>query len=154
MDAVHKAILSYYVDKRDDLSTRRFVTDLRARVLGRPQISSDGWQSYVSAIEDAFGADADYRMRIKDYKSDSGEGLDAVEIITIAGNPDPRLISTSYIERQNLTSPDARSPLHAAHQRVLQEAGNTARRSTCTSPTTTCAASTRRCASRRPCRSA
>lgn len=114
MDAVHKTILTYLVDKRDDLTTRRFVTDLRARVLGRPQISSDGWQSYVGAIEDAFGADADYGMQIKDYKSDSGERMDAarryspgrveaVDIIPVAGNPDPNLISTSFVERQNLT---------------------------------------------------
>jgi hypothetical protein len=60
-----KAILGYRVGKRNQEHTSAFVADLRARVLGAPEISSDGWNCYPSAIEDAFGIDVTYGPKSK-----------------------------------------------------------------------------------------
>jgi hypothetical protein len=62
-----KAILSYRVGKRNQEHTSAFVADLRARVLGAPEISSDGWNCYPGAIEDAFGIDVTYGQIQKHY---------------------------------------------------------------------------------------
>ena len=111
LDANRKAIISYAVGKRDSLTTADFITDLRSRVLGKPQITTDGFGCYPDAIRLAFGEDADYAQIIKQYG-----GLDATDERRysppkctrsdkrpISGAPDPDRISTSYIERQNLT---------------------------------------------------
>jgi len=62
-----KAILSYCVGKRNQEHTSAFVAELRARVLGAPEISSDGWNCYPGAIEDAFGIDVTYGQIEKHY---------------------------------------------------------------------------------------
>src|ERR1700730_6140942 len=62
-----KAILSYCVGKRNQEHTSAFVADLRARVLGAPEVSSDGWNCYPGAIEDAFGIDVTYGQIQKHY---------------------------------------------------------------------------------------
>jgi IS1 family transposase len=112
-DPISKAIISYHTDKRDDMTTRQVIEDLRQRVLGRIQISTDGWKPYVNAIEDSFGSDADYAMIIKEYGSSEVErsasrryspgAVQAVEVIKIMGRPDEDKICTSLVERQNLT---------------------------------------------------
>jgi IS1 family transposase len=111
IDANRKAIISFAVGKRDSLTTADFITDLRDRITNKPQISTDGFAPYVEAIKAAFGEDADYAQIIKQYGS-----LDATDERRysppkctsstkrpISGTPDPDRISTSYVERQNLT---------------------------------------------------
>jgi IS1 family transposase len=106
-----KAILSYRVGKRNQEHTSAFVADLRARVLGAPEISSDGWNCYPGAIEDAFGIDVTYGQIEKHYGVQAGvveaarryspAQVVAVSKRRVVGRP--RHISTSYVERQNLT---------------------------------------------------
>jgi hypothetical protein len=90
--------------------TSTSMQDLQARMANRIQLTSDGLRPYKDAVDDAFGMDVDYAMLVKMY-SDSGQAdtryspgeiVDA-RPIPITGNPKPRLISTSHIERQNLT---------------------------------------------------
>ncbi len=105
-----KAILSYHVGKRDLPSTQAFAGDLRARVVNAPEISSDGFSAYPQAIDDAFGLDCTYGQIIKKYAGEPS--IDAarryspgyvvgVEKTNVVGMPSR--ISTSYVERQNLT---------------------------------------------------
>lgn len=113
MDASRKAIISYEMGKRTNATTFAFARDLRARVLNRPQITTDGFKPYIEAIELAFGSDCDYAQLIKEYASDAVQS-DAArryspsrvigsDVEVIMGNPDPAKISTSYVERTNLT---------------------------------------------------
>ena len=111
IDAISKAILCYHVGKRDGENTRHFTADLRKRVLGAPEISSDAFTPYPSAIEEAFGSDCQFGTIDKKYTSDRGAveawrryspaRVIAVERKVVVGFP--VTISTSYIERQNLT---------------------------------------------------
>jgi hypothetical protein len=84
--------------------------DLSERVTTRRQLTSDGFRPYYNAVEDAFGTDVDYAMLVKIYgdteerdtRYSPGEIVNA-RPIPVSGNPKPWLISTSHIERQNLT---------------------------------------------------
>ena len=110
IDADNKLIISWHVGPRDLGSAYTFMMDLAERLATRVQITTDGLQSYLSAIEDAFGADVDYSQLIKLYGSEpEGEKryspakcLGTIQK-PITGDPDPKHISTSYVERQNLT---------------------------------------------------
>jgi IS1 family transposase len=110
MDSETKLIPSFRVGKRNASNTWYFVQDLQTRLANRVQLTSDGFRPYKDAVEDAFGMDVDYAMLVKMY-SDSGQAdtryspgeIVDVRTIPITGNPKPRLISTSHIERQNLT---------------------------------------------------
>jgi IS1 family transposase len=110
MDSETKLIPSFRVGKRNAANTWYFVQDLQARLANRIQLTSDGFRPYKDAVDDAFGMDVDYAMLVKVY-SDSGQAdtryspgeIVDVRTIPITGNPKPRLISTSHIERQNLT---------------------------------------------------
>jgi len=112
--ATQKAVLSYVVGKRDTENTEALARDLRARVVNRPQITSDGYAPYVGAIAFAFEGDVDYAVLTKKYVGDSNlpdaahryspGHVASVERVTIKGNPNPDHISTSYIERFNLSS--------------------------------------------------
>ena len=84
--------------------------NLAGRLKHRVQLTSDGLQSYVEAVEDAFGMDIDYAMLIKVYGADSESErrynpvvCQSCTVQEIQGDPDPKRIWTSYIERQNLT---------------------------------------------------
>lgn len=112
MDANSKLIISWRVDKRCTEAAEAFVADLRSRVLGRPQITSDGFAPYREAIEKAFGSDVDFAVLIKTFQGDMGPQaqhryspgrIRKIEKVRIAGRPDMTRASTSYIERQNLT---------------------------------------------------
>lgn len=110
MDSETKLIPCFRVGKRNFTNTWYFVQDLEARLAGRVQLTTDGFRPYRDAVEDAFGANVDYAMLVKVY-SDSGQPdtryspgqMVDLRTIPITGNPNPRLISTSHIERQNLT---------------------------------------------------
>jgi hypothetical protein len=99
------------VGRRDAISGEAFIKDLASRLATRVQLSTDGFKVYLTAIEEAFGADIDYGMIVKVYGHNQDEDTRryspaqciGCEKEVIAGNPDRDLISTSYIERQNLT---------------------------------------------------
>ena len=110
LDADTKLIPTYRVGKRDLLTAAAFMNDLSSRLVNRVQLSSDALRVYVEATEEAFGANVDYGQAVKFYEAEPvGPGrygpprVTYAECTAIAGNPDPAHISTSYVERQNLT---------------------------------------------------
>jgi IS1 family transposase len=112
MDADDKAIIAYMVGKRNEETTVSFALDLQARVTGRVQITSDGWHPYIKAIAIAFGMKVDYAQLIKTYGADctvetsrrySPNKVLGSETTIVFGDPVLGRVSTSFIERQNLT---------------------------------------------------
>lgn len=110
IDADTKLVPSWHIGTRDGYVAEVFVRDIASRLASRVQITTDGHRPYLEAVESAFGADVDYAMLQKIY-GPSPEGqrrYSPAECIgiqerVIEGNPDPAHISTSYVERQNLT---------------------------------------------------
>ncbi len=105
-----KLMVSHMCGDRDFLTALLFMKDLASRLSTRVQITTDGHRAYLEAVEGVFGMEVDYAMLIKLYGSPSypdtryspGEVI-GVEHQVKAGNPDPNHISTSFVERQNLT---------------------------------------------------
>jgi IS1 family transposase len=114
LDAETKLIPSFRVGKRTAANTQAFVADVASRLINRPQISTDGLRMYVDAIEQAFAADVDYGMVVKNYGHESGahhheRRYSAPEVVfceksRVIGKPIADLISTSFIERANGTT--------------------------------------------------
>lgn len=111
IDADSKLILSYLVGGRDAEYAMEFMDDLRSRLATRVQLTTDGHRAYLEAVEEAFGADVDYAQLVKIYGA-APEGpqrryspADCVGARKrrVEGNPDIDHVSTSYVERQNLT---------------------------------------------------
>jgi len=113
IDAETKLSICHLVGKRDATSAFYLIQDLQSRLANRVQLTTDGFKPYLSAVEDNFGADVDYGMLVKMYGGDrEGSAGPAwygpAHIVTamptrITGDPAWKHISTSYIERQNLT---------------------------------------------------
>jgi len=111
IDVDSRMVPAFMVGKRDSYTANSFVEDLACRVNGRPQISTDALKAYKEAVERGFGANVDYGQVIKIYKDVQLSGQRTysppvcigAERHVIAGNPDRDEISTSYVERQNLT---------------------------------------------------
>lgn len=110
IDAETKLVPSWLVGMRDAGHAYEFLCDLKERLANRVQITTDGHKMYLTAVEDAFGRDVDYAQLFKIYGAEpAGEArysppkCMAAEKHVISGNPDRQHISTSYIERQNLT---------------------------------------------------
>ena len=110
IDAESKLVPTYKVGKRDGWMAREFINDLSFRLENRVQLSSDKLNLYVDAIEREFGCDVDYGQIVKSYEAEQiGPGrysppkVTATEKSVISGNPDITKISTSFVERQNLT---------------------------------------------------
>lgn len=110
IDADSKLIPSYKVGKRDSEMARIFLDDLSSRLKNRIQLSSDMLPYYVDAVEESFGPDIDYGQIVKSYEAEAiGPGrysppqVISAERKPIIGDPDYSHISTSYVERQNLT---------------------------------------------------
>ena len=111
LDADSKLLITWLVGGRDSDYAIGFMDDLRSRLANRVQLTSDGHKAYLEAVEGAFGGDIDYAMLVKIYgaASDSAKGRYSPAECTgarkerIEGNPDPKHISTSFAERQNLT---------------------------------------------------
>jgi IS1 family transposase len=110
LDADSKLIVSYMLGTRDAGAAHAFMHDVAPRLANRVQITTDGLPSYMEAVGDAFKWDVDYTMLIKYYGPDrSGAGRYSPPVCIgtterpICGNPDPACISTSFVERQNLT---------------------------------------------------
>jgi IS1 family transposase len=111
IDADTKLVPSWRIGDRSGMTAISFVDDLAARLRNRVQITTDGHKAYLQAIEGSFGADVDYAVLHKVYgaTSESAKGRYSpaecigIEKHRIEGNPDVAHVSTSYVERQNLT---------------------------------------------------
>jgi len=109
IDADTKLAVSWLVGGRDSDFAMAFMDDLAGRLANRVQLTSDGHKAYLDAVDGAFGGDIDYSMLVKIYgKPWETEKRYSPMVCTGArkrpmiGNPDPKHISTSYVERQNL----------------------------------------------------
>ncbi|TWC00451.1 IS1 family transposase [Bradyrhizobium macuxiense] len=107
-----KAIISYRTGKRDTENTDLFVQDLRQRVIGAPEISTDGFHPYKVAIRDAFNGRAHHGVIVKTYSvtnlavKEAARRYSPAEVVAVSREVEsgmPANISTSYVERQNLT---------------------------------------------------
>jgi IS1 family transposase len=110
VDADTKLVPCWTLGSRDLRTARDFVDDLASRLRNRVQITSDGHRPYVEAIERAFGSEVDYSILQKIYGAPlenetrySPAQCIGVQERRVTGNPDPKHVSTSYIERQNWT---------------------------------------------------
>jgi IS1 family transposase len=111
LDADTKLCVSYLVGGRSADWAIDFMKDCAARIKGRVQVTTDGHKAYLEAVEEAFGAEVDYAMLQKIYGAPSEEESRrysparciGCEMKTMSGNPDPKHVSTSYVERHNLT---------------------------------------------------
>jgi IS1 family transposase len=110
IDADTKLVISYLVGGRDAGWARDFMEDCASRIASRVQITTDGHRAYLEAIEGAFGMDVDYAQLQKIYGASmeperrySPARCIGCDMKVVSGNPDPKHVSTSYVERQNLT---------------------------------------------------
>ena len=111
IDADTKLIAAWFVGGRDAECANAFIGDLASRLANRVQLTSDGHAPYLQAVEGAFGADVDYAQLVKIYGSspESAKGryspaeCTGIRKTRVEGEPDEKHISTSYIERSNLT---------------------------------------------------
>jgi IS1 family transposase len=110
IDAESKLGISYLVGKRDAADAHRLMQDLSSRIANRFQLTTDGHHVYLNAVEDTFGSGIDYAMLVKVYGAApetetrySPGRIISTQLSVITGTPEPRHISTSYVERQNLT---------------------------------------------------
>lgn len=113
IDADSKLVVSWFVGHRDADSALEFMTDLASRLIYKIQLTTDAYRVYINAVADAFGSQIDYAQLIKIYGKATGESNPerkyspaeclGIEKRIVTGSPDEKLISTSYIERNNLT---------------------------------------------------
>ena len=110
LDATSKAIISYLTGKRTEDNTRAFVNDVWERIINRPQITTDGFGPYIEAVAECFGDGVDFAQLVKHYAAEntvnaarrySPPHVVRVERLVVSGRP--RHVSTSYVERSNLT---------------------------------------------------
>lgn len=111
LDADTKLVPVFHVGTRDAGCAYEFLSNVASRLVNRVQLTTDGHRAYLMAVEDVFGIGIDYAQLIKIYGKDSGDDekryspakcLGAAPTVVI-GNPDMAHVSTSYVERQNLT---------------------------------------------------
>ena len=111
IDADNKLILTYLVGGRDAEYANEFMDDVASRLATRVQLTTDGHKAYLEAVEGSFGADVDYARLVKLYGSTpenikcrySPADCTGIKKTAVTGNPDEDHVSTSYVERQNLT---------------------------------------------------
>lgn len=111
IDADTKLIVASLVGGRSAEYAKNFIADLASRLAHRVQLTTDGHRAYLSAVENAFGSDVDYAMLDKIYSAPPREGQTryspavccGARKIKVKGNPDISQVSTSFVERQNLT---------------------------------------------------
>jgi IS1 family transposase len=111
LDADTKLIASYMLGDRGASTARSFMRDVAGRIANRIQLTTDGHRVYADAVEDAFGADIDYAMLVKIYGASSDNPDSRYSPATcigcrtgiLSGNPDSDHISTSFVERSNLS---------------------------------------------------
>jgi IS1 family transposase len=110
IDADTKLVPSFMVGTRGAQTAKTFMGDLASRLASRVQLTTDGHRVYLNAVEEAFGSGVDFAMLVKLYGNDSesekryspAECI-GCQTVGITGRPDPAHISTSFVERQNLT---------------------------------------------------
>ncbi|MGC2109004.1 MAG: IS1 family transposase [Candidatus Korobacteraceae bacterium] len=111
IDADSKLVVSYLVGGRDGGWAMDFMQDCADRIRGRVQVTTDGHRAYLDAVEGAFGLDVDYAQLQKIYGASSDEETRrysparciGCDMKVVSGDPDPKHVSTSFVERQNLT---------------------------------------------------
>ena len=112
LDSNTKLIPCFHVGKRDATDAYQFINDLAGRLASRVQLTSDGHKAYLQAVEDAFGAEIDYAQLIKLYGNHQSQAQEVrysppacigTRKNRISGNPVRSLVSTSHIERSNLS---------------------------------------------------
>ncbi len=111
IDADTKLIVSYTLGDRGADTAKEFMQDVASRITNRMQLTTDGHRVYADAVEEAFGSEVDYAMLVKIFgaSNDSPESRYSPATCigcrtgVLAGNPDPEYISTSFVERQNLS---------------------------------------------------
>ena len=111
IDAESKLLVSWMIGRRDSMTALYLMDDLRDRLANRVQLTTDGHRAYLEAVEAAFGPEIDYAMLVKLYGKGGGEPETryspseciGTRKMVVQGNPDREKISTSYIERHNLT---------------------------------------------------
>lgn len=112
IDADTKLVISWLVGARDADSANAFMNDVAGRLTNRVQLTTDGLKAYLEAVTDSFGSQIDFAQLVKLYGNEGSAKAEKkyspAECIgtrksVVSGNPDPAHISTSYIERQNLT---------------------------------------------------
>lgn len=112
IDAETKLVPSYVVGRRDGQTAYAFMQNLSKRIAGRFQLTTDAFKAYLDAVDFTFGTDIDYAQLKKLYNGNGNgslrEGYSPSDItgtvpMRINGKPKPESISTSYVERQNLT---------------------------------------------------
>ncbi len=112
IDADTKLVPCWHLSKsRDAGAAYEFMSDLESRLAHRVQLTTDGNRAYLDAVDSTFGIGIDYAMLIKLYGPDPNEAEHryspavciGTEVNTVCGNPDPDHVSTSYVERQNLS---------------------------------------------------
>ncbi|HEY3374753.1 MAG TPA: IS1 family transposase [Candidatus Aquicultor sp.] len=110
MDADTKLVVSFLVGERNSKDAKAFVSDVASRLRYKVQLTTDGYKPYLEAVEDSFGGDIDYAVLHKIYgvepetqKRYSPAKCLGTDVQVVAGNPDKAHVSTSYVERQNLT---------------------------------------------------
>lgn len=110
IDADSKLAVSWLVGSRDAEAGHRFMLDVASRLKHRVQLTTDGHAPYLTAVEEAFGSEIDFATLTKLYGADpqaekrySPAVCLGCEVKTVQGDPNPKHISTSYVERQNLT---------------------------------------------------
>jgi IS1 family transposase len=112
IDADTKLIISYSIAPRDAMAAWWFIRDLCSRLISRVQLSTDGHLAYLTAVEEAFESEIDFAQVVKIYGgTENREGpvrysparLKQTRKEVIRGNPDPKHISTSFVERSNLS---------------------------------------------------
>ena len=110
IDAESKLVPTWFVGDRDAESANEFIKDLAPRLARRVQLTTDGLKVYVEAVDEAFRSNIDYAMLVKLFGEDKTEQhrysppkCNGTKRRTVLGNPESEHISTSYVERQNLT---------------------------------------------------
>jgi IS1 family transposase len=111
IDADTKLVISYTIGDRGADTAKAFIQDVASRISNRIQLTTDGHRVYADAVEDAFGSEIDYAMLVKIYGASNDNPESRYSPATcigcrtgvLAGKPDPEYISTSFVERSNLS---------------------------------------------------
>lgn len=113
IDSDSKLIISWLVGERDAYTANIFMNDVASRLATRIQLTTDGLKAYLEVVADAFGSRIDFAQLIKIYGNESAPTSNekkyspaectGMKVNLVSGNPDPDFVSTSHVERQNLT---------------------------------------------------